>query len=137
MRRLVAIVAFVLGVHSVAYAQCPAELEFDIPFSMVFNGMSMAFPFSDLPEGTTQGGLSGTSGLSNPNIGGGVGFFTIPPQPFLFSEPATIQWSWSGGGAMTLKLTYYICSSFAPCARPRPKAKFCIKTKSVVLGVRG
>jgi hypothetical protein len=136
MRRAIAIGLLVLISGSAADSAGTTNIDIDLPFSSIAHGAVIAFPFTDLPEGWTQGGLMGVSGLSNPGLGGGAGFFTIPPQDFLAADPATIRWAWFGGGNQPLlSITYYICSTPTPC--PRPKAGFHFKTKSVAIGVRG
>lgn len=134
MRSLIAILLLVLVSGSAADSAGTTVSEIDLQLSAIAHGAVIAFPFTDLPEGWTQGGLVGVSGLSNPSIGSAPGGFTIPAGEFLVSDPATISWSWSGGGPPLLSVTYYICAT-TPCRRP--KVKFLFKTKAVVLGVRG
>jgi hypothetical protein len=134
MRRLIAIVVLVLISGSAGQTE-GSNIEIELRLSSLSEGAVVALPFGNLPEGTSQGGLTGISGLSNPSLGGGPGYFTIPAGEFLLAEPATIRWEWfDAGGNPVLKVTYYICN---PGGCPRPKARFRIKTKEVVLGDRG
>jgi hypothetical protein len=136
MNRLIAIALFVSLAGAAANSAETETIEFRLVFSEIAQGAKIAYPFSDLPEGWTQGGLLGISGLAFPEIGGGPGYFTIPAGEFLTADPATIRFGWfNGGGDPVLSVTYYICTP-ATCAS-RPKGKFLIKTKSAVMGVRG
>jgi hypothetical protein len=137
MRRLTAILILVFLSDSLgSAADGPVILQESMLLQDLIDGFTVAFPFDDLPEGVRQGGLLGVSGLPNPSVGGGAGYFTIPPTTFLTADPARIHWVWfDAGDRVVLQFDFYICGSAATC--PRPQAKFRIKTKSAVMGVRG
>ena len=138
MRRL--LVTLILLLAGTAALPADTTLNVDLMFSDVSQGAVVAVPFSTLPEGWTQGGLLGTSGLADNSIGftpvgGGQTGLTIPPQAFLLSNPATITFGWQvPGGAFYVVYRIYADGTQVP---RHNTGKFLIKTKSAGIGVRG
>ena len=134
MFRLIASLALLLMFHSVAASQEDVRFDMYLTFSQVSNGAVLALP---LPATGCSGGLS-SQGL--PTVGLGQGVLIIGPFSVLRAFPTRIVLLNTCSG-ITYRTRYIInCDVNCPPQLPpppRPPHLYRIKTKTVVLGVKG